>query len=62
VKKVKDLAAGKGVESLKSGAEVLKGAASKVPEHAEGVKTFFGHVKEGILSDWRAIAGKGGKQ
>ncbi len=58
VKNLKDMAAGKGAESLKAGAEALKEAASKAPEKAADVKTFFGHVKDGFLEDWRKVGGK----
>ena len=58
VKDISNIAADKGVETLKQSAESLKVAASKGTEGAANVKTFFGHVKEGVLSDWRAVASK----
>lgn len=51
VKNLKDVAADKGVDSLKSVVE--KGATGA--GHAKG---FLGEVKDGITADWAAIASK----
>ncbi len=55
---MKDIAADKGVEGLKQGAEQLKVAAVKGTEKAGDVKTFLSHVKEGIVSDWKHVSSK----
>ena len=51
VKNLKDVAAEKGVDSIKSVAE--KGVAGA--GHAKG---FLSEVKEGVMADWGAVASK----
>lgn len=59
VKELQQVAAEKGVESLKTAATKGVESAGTAAGHAKG---FFAEVKAGVASDWAAVASKLGKK